>query len=119
MKLIHDKTLANAQINWFDKHTQSLDIKYFNVDGINDKDLKVKDVLGIYTTVLDRHLEDLRGLLNEKGLKALSNSLASVKKRRNSTKKSLQLMLEVTTISKLERLAEAKNMTISEFLEDM
>ena len=118
MKLIDDKNFFNNQITWFEKQIKSMDIINFNVKGISEKDNKVYEILE-GSSVKIKHLEALRSLLSELGVKKLSNSLASAKKRINSNKKSLQLMLNIETINKLKNLASIKGMTISEYLEKL
>ncbi|MGR6781571.1 hypothetical protein ACU5B6_18755 [Moritella viscosa] len=119
MKLIDDPKLEMNQVKWFDKHTATMDIKYFNVSGLNDKDIKVKAVLCGFTTITERHLDGLRALLNDKGLKALSNALASAKKRLNSENQSLQITLDYWTIKKLKLKAKQKNMSMSELVKTL
>lgn len=117
-KLLFEKDFFSNQINWFEKQIKKMDIDNFNVSGISEKDNKVREILN-GSSVQEKHLNDLLELLSELGLKRLSNSLASAKKRKTSNKKSLQLMLNVETINKLQKLADMKNMTISQYLENL
>lgn len=118
--LINDKELFQYQVIWFDKQIKKIAIENFKVSGLSDKDEKISTILGGYNSIITiNHLDELRALLSEKGLKKLSNSLASARKRKNSTKKSLQLMLSKETINKLENLAAVKSMSISEYLEQL
>lgn len=119
MKLIDDEKLNEDQISWFNKHIKTFDIKCFNVTGLSEKDSKVKEILGDYSNIQICHLKQLRELLNSTGLKKLSNSLASAKKRRNSNKRSLQVMLNQETINKLELLVKNKGMSMSQFIESL
>lgn len=118
MKLIDDQNFFQNQIVWFEKQIKNMDIINFNVKRISEKDNAIREILN-GSQVQEKHLKDLIKLLSDIGVKKLSNSLASAKKRKKSDKKSLQLMLNVETISKLEKLAKAKSMSISEFLENL
>lgn len=117
-QLLNEKEFFQNQVNWFEKQIKKIDIDNFEVSGISEKDNKVREILN-GSSVQERHLNELQRLLNDQGLKRLSNSIASAKKRKKSNKKSLQLMLEVETINKLEKLASAQSMTISEYLENL
>ena len=117
-QLLNEKEFFQNQITWFEKQIKKIDIDNFEVSGISDKDIKVREILN-GSSVQEKHLNDLQKLLNDQGLKRLSNSLASAKKRKTSNKKSLQLMLNVETINKLQKLADMKNMTISQYLENL
>ncbi|MGF1884498.1 hypothetical protein [Vibrio splendidus] len=117
-QLLNEKEFFQNQITWFEKQIKKIDIDNFEVSGISEKDNKVNEILK-GSSVQEKHLNDLQRLLSDLGLKRLSNSLASAKKRKKSNKKSLQLMLEVETINKLEKLASAQSMTISEYLESL
>jgi predicted transcriptional regulator len=116
MKLIDDKSYLYVQINWFDKQIKSMDVANWEANTPNTKDVAVRECLKDHVTPRTTDLEALRELLNATGLKKLSNTLASAKKRNNSNKKSLQLMLDKNVISKLETTAKNKSMTISELI---
>ena len=118
MKLIDDERFLNVQVSWFEKQIKAIAIDNWNVTGISEKDQKVKECLKHPPTITFDDLEGLRSLLNSTGLKKLSNTIASAKKRKNSNKKSLQLMLDKNVISNLEKSAKSKGMSISEFITD-
>ena len=119
MKLIDDEQLNNNQIEWFEKQKKEMAIGNFNATGISEKDREIRKAMNGENMINVNHLVALRALLNEKGLMRLSNSLASVRKRLNSNKKSLQLMLNPSTISKLESMAEKEGMSLSEYFESL
>jgi len=119
MKLIDDAGLNKSQIDWFEKQIKALGVENFNAKGIVEKDNAVREALLPHSHVHADSLPALRELLDKEGLKKLSNSLASAKKRKNSTKKSLQLMLPQETILKLEAKAQEKGMTLSEWIQTL
>jgi hypothetical protein len=115
MKLIDDKSYLDVQVSWLDKQIKQIEIASWNVKGIAEKDNKVNAILNGYS-VQEKHLGALRELLSVAGLKKLSNTIASAKKRKNSNKKSLQLMLDKNVIYKLEETAKNQSMSISELI---
>jgi hypothetical protein len=119
VKLIDDEKLQENQVMWFEKQRKEMAIGNFNAKGISEKDREIRKAMDNGSMICATHLVALRALLNEKGLMRLSNSLASARKRLNSDKKSLQLMLNPSTISKLESMAEEQGMSLSEYFESL
>ena len=115
MKLIDDKSFLDVQINWLEKQIRNFDVENWNSTGLVDKDRKVNNILN-GSSVQEKHLEALRELLSITGLKKLSNTIASAKKRNNSKKTSLQLMLDNDVIKKLQKTAKNQGMSISELI---
>lgn len=115
MKLIDDKSFLDVQINWLEKQIRNFDVENWNSTGLVDKDRKVNNILN-GSSIQEKHLEALRELLSITGLKKLSNTIASAKKRNNSKKTSLQLMLDNDVINKLQKTAKNQSMSISELI---
>ena len=118
MKLINDKNFFDVQVNWFKKQMVSETIDYWKVTWLFEKDKKIKECLIDHTNITFCDLKNLRKLLNARGLKRLSNAIAVAKKRKNSDKKCLQLMLDKEIILNINQLAKSKNLSVSEFITD-
>jgi len=116
IKLINNNEFAKEQLNWFSRQV-SQGVMDNWVDGVGlDKILYEYNLIKHADITSTAQLLIMRGLLSEVGLKRLSNTIAAAKKRSNSTKKSLQLMLEQQEIENLSKISIRYNVTISQLI---
>lgn len=119
MKLIDNPDYEHTQVKWFEKHYMDTMSKLFKAKKYSTRHNKIKAITGTLGLIQTKDLPAFRELLNADGLKRLSNAIASAKKRRSSDKKPFQVSLNFMVIHKLEEMAEAKGMSMPEFLTDL
>jgi len=116
IKLIDNNDFIETQIAWIEKQISSGIMENWKTGIGFAKILNEYDLVELVSIKCTSELLPIRSMLSNAGLKKLSNAIASAKKRRDSSKKSLQLMLESEQIDKLIEIAEKHNVTISQLI---
>ena len=115
-KLIDNNNFIETQMAWVEKQISNGTMENWKTGIGFAKILNEYELIKLVNIKCTSELSPIRSMLSNTGLNKLSNTIASAKKRRGSSKKSLQLTLEIEQIDKLAEIAEKHGVTISQLI---